>query len=174
LFKTFSKPSLLLFLAVSPAALPSALKPLKKEFTGMAQRFYLDTAIWRDYFEDSKDGIRPLGEFAFQFLKNCEKNACTVFYSETVVHELKRDYSDEKIKQVFSSFKHFLEIVPISNEQYSEAKELAGIKTESHESDILHSILARDNKAVLVTRDFHFETLQDIVEIRAPEEVTFD
>ncbi len=133
----------------------------------------MDTAIWRDYFEDRKDGIRPLGEFAFQFLKNCEKEGCMVLYSETVVHELRRDYSDEKIKQVFSSFEHFLEIVPISNEQYSEAKELTAIKRDSHESDILHSILARDNKAVLVTRDFHFESLQDIVEVKAPEEVTF-
>jgi predicted nucleic acid-binding protein len=138
------------------------------------QKFYLDTAIWRDYFEDRKDGIRPLGEFAFQFLKNCDKKGCKVLYSGTVVHELKRDYSDEKIKQVFSSFEHFLEIVPISNEQYLEAKKLAKVKIESHESDILHSILARDNKAVLITRDFHFETLRDIVEIKAPEEVTFD
>ncbi len=140
----------------------------------MAKKFYLDTAIWRDYFEDRGDGIRPLGEFAFQFLKNCEKKGCKVLYSGVVVHELKRDYSDERIKQVFSSFERFLEIVPISNDQYLEAKKLSRIKTESHESDILHVILARDNKAVLVTRDFHFDTLRDIVEIRAPEEITFD
>lgn len=140
----------------------------------MEQKFYLDTAIWRDYFEDRKDGIRPLGEFAFQFLKNCEKKDCKVLYSETVVHELRKDYSDKRIKQVFSSFEHFLEIVPISNEQYLESKKLTRIKTESHESDILHAVLARDNKAVLITRDFHFETLRDIVEIKAPEEVTFD
>ncbi len=140
----------------------------------MTKRFYLDTAIWRDYFEDRKDNIRPLGEFAFQFLRNCDKNDCTVLYSETVVHELKRDYSDEKIKQIFSSFEHFLKFVPISNEQYLEAKKLAKVKIESHESDILHSILARDNNAVLVTRDFHFNTLQDVVEIKLPEEVTFD
>ena len=140
----------------------------------MRQKFYLDTAIWRDYFEDRKDGIRPLGEFAFQFLKNCEKKGCIVLYSEVVVHELRRDYSDERIKQVFSSFWHFLEIVPIFDEQYLESKKLSRIKTESHESDVLHAILARDNKAVLITRDFHFETLRDIVEIKAPEEVTFD
>lgn len=115
-----------------------------------------------------------MGEFAFQFLKSCEKKGCTVFYSEAVVHELKRDYSDEKIKQVFSSFEHFLEIVPISNEQYLESKKLAKVKTESHESDILHAILARDSQAMIITRDFHFESLRDIVEIKAPEEVTFD
>ena len=140
----------------------------------MAQRFYLDTAIWRDYFEDRRDGIRPLGEFAFQFLRNCDKQGCMILYSELVVHELKRDYSDEKIKQVFSPFNHFLEIVSISDAQYLEAKKLANIKRDSRESDILHAILARDNGAVLITRDFHFETLRDIAEIKMPEEVTFD
>ncbi len=144
------------------------------EYFYFMQKFYLDTAIWRDYFEDRKDALRPLGEFAFQFLKNCEKKNCSVFYSEVVVYELKRDYSDEMIKQVFSSFEHFLGIVPISNEQYLESKKLAKVKTESHAADILHAIIARDNKAVLITRDFHFETLRDIVEIKAPEEVTFD
>jgi len=94
----------------------------------MPRKFYVDTSVWRDYFEDRKDKLR-------------------------------KDYSDEKIKLVFSSFKHFLEIVPISNKQYLESKRLAKVKIESHELDILHAVLARDNKAVLITRDFHFETL---------------
>ena len=140
----------------------------------MAQKFYLDTSIWRDYYENRKDGFRPLGEFAFQFLKNCEKNGCRILYSELVVHELKCDYSDEKINQVFSSFEHFLEFLPISNEQYLEAKKLAKEITASHTSDILHAILARDNNVILVARDKHFEPLRDIVEIQLPEEVTFD
>lgn len=138
------------------------------------KKFYLDTAIWRDYFEDRKDHMRPLGEFAFRFLKNCEKKGCVVLYSETAIHELKRSYSSKTIKQVFSSFMHFLEIVPTSAYQYYEAKKLAVIKTDSHESDILHAILARDNNAILITRDFHFETLQDIAEIKKPEEVIFE
>ncbi|MFA4906798.1 MAG: hypothetical protein WC602_00820 [archaeon] len=133
----------------------------------------MDTAIWRDYFEDRKDGIRPLGEFAFQFLKNCEKKGCTVFYSEAIVHELRRDYSDEKIKLVFSSFKTFLVEVDISSEQYLEAKSLAKQKKDSHEADILHAVLARDNEAILVTRDAHFECLRTVVEISKPEEITF-
>ena len=139
----------------------------------MPQKFYLDTSIWRDYFEDRKDNLRPLGEFAFRFLKNCGKNGCKVLYSEAVVHELKKDYSDDEIKQFFSCFESFLEIAPISSSQYLEAKKLAKTKIESHESDILHAIVARDNKAVLVTRDFHFEALRGIVAVNAPEGVIF-
>mgnify|MGYP001617115844 CR=1 FL=1 len=140
----------------------------------MPKKFYLDTSIWRDYFEDRKDNMKPLGEFAFQFLKNCEKHNCLVLYSEFVVYELRRDYSNEKIVQVFSSFQEFLEIVEISNAQRLESRQLAEQKNDSHESDILHAILARDNNSILITRDFHFEALRDIVEIMVPEEVIFD
>ena len=139
----------------------------------MAERVYLDTSIWRDYFEDRKDSIRPLGEFAFQFLKCCGAEGCLVLYSEFVVYELRKDYSEEEINLVFSSFMDFLVEVPISPAQHSEAGRLAGQRTGSHKTDILHAILARDNKAVLVTRDAHFDCLRDIVEIIAPEEITF-
>lgn len=140
----------------------------------MQQKFYLDTAIWRDYFEDGNDGLRPLGEFAFRFLKNCGKKKCIVLYSEAVVHELRKDYSEDKIKQVFSPFKDFLAEVGISFEQYAEARNLAKQEKNSHEADILHAIIARDNNSILVTRDAHFDCLRDIVEIRMPEEIIFD
>lgn len=139
----------------------------------MQRRFYLDTSIWRDYFEDRSDGVRPLGDLAFQFLKTCEKRRCTIFYSELVIRELRKDYSEEKIAQVFSSFGKFLAIAKISQEQQLEAQRLARLKPGSHESDILHAILARDNNAALITRDFHFECLKDIADIRAPEEADF-
>jgi len=74
----------------------------------MQKRFYVDTAIRRDYFEDRKDSIRPLGEFAFQFLKCCGAEGCLVLYSEFVVYELRKDYSEEEINLVFSSFMDFL------------------------------------------------------------------
>ena len=77
----------------------------------MQQKFYLDTAIWRDYFEDRRDGIRPLGEFAFQFLKNCEKKGCKVLVSDTVILELKVYFSEEDIKQIFLRFRGLYKIL---------------------------------------------------------------
>ena len=88
----------------------------------MRQKFYLDTAIWRDYFEDRKDGVRPLGEFAFQFLKNCEKKGCKVLVSDTVVLELKVYFPEEKIKQIFSSFQGIIQNIEATEEQVSEAR----------------------------------------------------
>lgn len=139
----------------------------------MPQRFYLDTAIWRDYFEDRRDGIRPLGEFAFQFLKSCERNGCEVLYSGLVVQELKSDYSKERVAEVFSSFRHFLVEVPISNGQISEARKISSSVKGTHLKDALHAILARDNKAVMVARDWHFGPLEYLVKIAKPEDIHF-
>lgn len=49
------------------------------------KKFYLDTSIWRDYFEDKKNGIKPLGEFAFQFLRQCIEKGVEIIVSDIVV-----------------------------------------------------------------------------------------
>ncbi len=139
----------------------------------MVQKFYLDTAIWRDYFEDRRDSIRPLGDFAFQFLKNCQKNNCKVLFSDLVVEELKSDYSDERIAGLFSPFEDILVKVFLSDEQISQARKISSSVKETHFKDVLHAVLARDNKAVMVTRDRHFDALADIVKIAMPEDIHF-
>ena len=136
-------------------------------------KFYLDTCIWRDFFEDRFDGLRPLGEFAFRFLKNCERNNCIVLYSGLVVQELKSDYSQERIAEVFSPFRHLLAKVQISNEQISKARKILSSIEGLHLKDALHAVLARDNGAVMVTRDRHFEALTGLVEVAAPEDIHF-
>jgi hypothetical protein len=140
----------------------------------MKQRFYLDTAIWRDYFEDRKDNLQPLGEFAFQFLKNCEKQGCEILYSQLVVQELNKRFSAEQVERGFESYKQILREVYLSPQQLAEARKLNIQLKDTHTSDITHAILARDNGAIMITRDRHFEALEKIVENLKPEEVTFD
>ncbi len=139
----------------------------------MTKSFYLDTAIWRDYFEDRNDGIRPLGEFAFQFLKNCEKHGGIILFSDLVVQELRAHYSKERVVEVFSSFKHFLVEISISNEQISEARKILSSVQGTHFKDVLHAVAARDNGAVMVTRDAHFDILADLVTVEKPEDIHF-
>jgi len=140
----------------------------------MLKRFYLDTSVWRDYFEDRSDGIRPLGEFASRFLQDCIACHCTLLYSETVLYELGRDYSAEKIRELFSPLAESLEFAEISKEQDREAKSLVPFKRPAHYADILHAILARDCKAIMIARDRHFDCLEDIVAVLKPEEVHFE
>lgn len=139
----------------------------------MERRFYIDTSMWIDYVEDRGDGIRPLGEFAFRFLKNCEINNCKILYSDLVLKELRRYCSDERIEQVFYHFRNSLTKAEISDSQISESEKIASETKEVHKSDILHAIVARDNNAVLVTRDEHFEYLRHIARIARPEKITF-
>ncbi|MDO8537789.1 MAG: PIN domain-containing protein [archaeon] len=136
----------------------------------MANKFYVDTSIWRDYFEDRKDNMKPLGEFAFQFLKKCKEHNYTIIITNEVIKELLIDYSIEKINLAFSSFKKETIFVESTETQKFEARDFwikSGKKFPI--MDILHSITARDNNAVLTSRDHHFKEI-NIVESLAPEE----
>jgi predicted nucleic acid-binding protein len=134
------------------------------------KKYYIDTAIWRDLHENRQDKFRPLGEWAFQFIKKIIEKKDVVLYSELVVDELSKDYNEQEIKQIFEivASTNLLNYVYINNNQIAEAKKLAKIIPFA---DALHAILARDNNAILITRDRHFESLYGFVEIHKPEEL---
>ena len=137
----------------------------------MEKRFYLDTAIWMDYFENRGNGIKPLGEFAFLFLKKCEREGARVIVSDKVTEELEAYYSEQQIRLMLSSFGGVLVKVNHTEKQAREAFALLKkFKREIPFADILHSIIARDESAVLVTRDRHFESIGS-AKVRSPEEL---
>lgn len=138
----------------------------------MEEKFYLDTSIWRDYYEDRSDGYKPLGKFALQLLFKIIKDLNPINYSDFVVEELRIKYSNEEIIAILSIFYHLnlLVKVPISKEQAKEASVICK-KRNIPFGDALHAILARDNKSIMVTRDKHFQKLKDIAEIKNPEDL---
>ena len=85
-------------------------------------RFYVDTAIWMDYFEDRQDNIKPIGEFAFQFLKKCSETDAEILVSDTVIFELEARFSKEQIKEIFFSFRSIIKKVTANAKQASEAR----------------------------------------------------
>ncbi len=135
------------------------------------QRFYLDTSVWRDYCEDRGNGIRPLGEFAFGFLKKCLREKAAIIVSDIVEYELRKDFSPEKIQDIFSPFAEAMARVEHTKEQVKEASALFNKFNRGFPvMDLLHSIIARDEKAIIVSRDKHFKEI-GIVESKAPEEL---
>ena len=135
---------------------------------------YLDTSIWRDYFEDRRDGLRPLGEFAFRFLKECAEKGFDVIVSDTVTLELGLRFSESQIPEVFSAFKGSIRFIDATSEALAEAKhEWAARERNLPFNDVLHAVLAKRNGAVLIARDRHFEALSEIVKICKPEEFIF-
>jgi predicted nucleic acid-binding protein len=113
-----------------------------------------------------------LGEFAFSLLKRIKALKDIVLYSELTIKELSKYLDDNTIKELFSilSVCGLLEKVGINDKQLNEAHSLS-LKTEVHLNDCIHTIIARDNNAVLVTRDKHFDALKYLIEIKKPEEL---
>lgn len=138
----------------------------------MKQKFYLDTCIWRDYYENRTDKFRPLGEWALMLLNNILKNKHLVLYSDFVVKELKIKYSEEEINNIFEVIRERDLLLKVNISKY-QAKEAAIVckKRKISFGDALHAILARDNNAILVSRDIHFLQLTDIVKVKKPEDL---
>lgn len=142
----------------------------------MTEKFYLDTAIWRDYFEDRKDNLKPLGEFAFNFLRQCKERKIMIIVSDAVVFELRKYFSQERINEIFSYFKDIIVNVYATPEQVFEAnKEWLERKKKLPFDDVLHAVIAKHHAAILVARDNHFfEFLCSIIEVAKPEDITLD
>ena len=136
----------------------------------MTSKYYVDTAIWRDLHENRKDKSKNLGELAFESFKKIRSNKGKIVYSDFVVEELSRAYDKQTIDKLFKGESELLEKVEISKEQIKEAVDLSkDLKIPF--GDALHSVLARDNDAIMVTRDHHFRKLKDKITIKKPEDL---
>ncbi|MBA3064557.1 type II toxin-antitoxin system VapC family toxin [Candidatus Woesearchaeota archaeon] len=136
----------------------------------MIEKYYIDAAIWRDLHENRSDRFRPLGDWAFELFKKIRKDKGKILYSNLIVDELSIAYEKETIKNLFDDISELLEKVEIKKGQVMEAKKLSK-KFKIPFGDALHGILARDNNAIMVTRDHHFEELQDMINVKKPEEL---
>jgi len=132
--------------------------------------YYIDACIWRDYWENRSDRFRPLGEWAFRFLRSIADQDI-VLISEMLLDELHKKYAPEEVVEM-------LDVVPaasrvdisVSSLQESEAKSLARERGVAF-GDALHAVLARDCGATMITRDNHFWKLTDIVDVKKPEDL---
>jgi len=134
-------------------------------------KYYLDTCIWIDYLENRYDKFKPLGDWALELINKIIRDNSSFIFSDHVIKELENKYSKNELKK-------FLEFIPkqlIINTKTTknQAKEAYTLKIKFNIpfGDALHTILARDNQAKLVTRDKHFIELKNIVEIKKPEEL---
>jgi len=107
----------------------------------------------------------------FWLIKKIIKENDYVIYSDAVLEELQKYYSAEDVKNIFSLVpEQNLLKVTTSATQLREADFLAK-RLEIPRKDALHAILARDNEAIMVSRDHHYDALARIVETRKPEDL---
>ncbi len=137
------------------------------------KRFYVDTNIWLDLAFERKDGLRPLGELAFTFFKKCMRNKWQILYSDLVLKELEKEISPSEIeKRCFGIISRKDQLIKVKStlKQMHEAKRIS-TKEKVPWADAMHAIIARDNKAVIVSRNFHFENLSKIASVYLPDEI---
>jgi len=127
--------------------------------------YYVDSSIWRDYFENRSDRFRPLGEWAFEFFKNLNKDEDLVVLSDFLIDELV-DFGP-KVIPFLKDMKIQHVIIKVSDSQLNEAESI----TKVHFEDAVHAVLARDNSCILVSRDRHFLETTDMVETYKPEDL---
>ncbi|MFH1073128.1 MAG: type II toxin-antitoxin system VapC family toxin [Nanoarchaeota archaeon] len=130
------------------------------------QGYYLDTAIWIDYYQ--MRGSR--GKAALKFMKSAIRKDDMIAYSDQVIKELRQlGYSPEIINNMFSIAKpdHLIRIHAYP-EEIEEAIRISR-KRGLPKGDVIHAILARDNYLQFVTRDQHFAQLKDISDAKRPE-----
>lgn len=137
---------------------------------------FVDTNIFIDYYFDRGNGIVPFGEFTFQFFKNTVECKYFVLVCPQTIKELCKvlKFSEEEVwSNILQNLKtsNKIELIMPSEEQLKEALRLKDAKHVSL-NDALFAILARDNNAILVSRDrHHHETLGELVEVVRPEDL---
>lgn len=135
-------------------------------------RFYIDTSIWIDFIEDRKGFYgEPLGSFAYSFFSKLKENKSVIIISDFLLFELSHRILGKEIEVIMAFFKKQIKKVIVLKEQDAEAQKLSKEKNIPF-GDALHAVVARDNDAVIISRDKHFIQLRDIVETYKPEEIT--
>lgn len=138
-------------------------------------KYYLDTCLWRDHFEDRLSKSKsPIGKYASELFLKIIKRKDKILFSESLILELSKDYSRKEINDMLSLLFmcNVLRRVDITKAEYSEGKEISK-ERDIPFIDALNAIQARNNGAVMVSRDSHFiKSLSDIIKTYRPEEIS--
>ncbi len=140
----------------------------------MSEKYLIDTCIWRDLYEHriSKTG-NPIGNYATDFFIKILTNQDKILFSQSLVKELKKDYKEKEVIDFLNLLyvNKILIKIEITPEEYAEARKLSHERNVSL-VDCLNAILARNNNALLISRDEHFfKVLSDVARTIRPEQI---
>ena len=135
------------------------------------KRYYFDTSIWLDFFENRNEHNLPKGEWANKLINKIISEDNKIAYSDAVKDEIvDLGYSIGEVENLLEPLNRILIFVEATKKQFGKAKDLSA-KRSVPLFDALHALIARDNKAIMVTRDAHFKKLKDIIKYKRPEDI---
>jgi len=124
-----------------------------------------------DLYEDRKGyNNEPLGEYALKLFSLIKAKSKTLIITDLLIRELEMNYSIPEINGMMKPFEAITETIIATKEQREETKKIAKERNVPP-GDVLHAIIARDNKLILITRDNDFKKLEDISKHHKPEEL---
>ncbi|MFO8016960.1 MAG: PIN domain-containing protein [Candidatus Woesearchaeota archaeon] len=139
----------------------------------MTKTYYLDTCIWRDFYEDrfGQEG-RPLGMYATRLVMKILKNKNQILYSEALIRELKKAYAEDQINDMLNLLflNNVLVRIEITREEYKEARKISQ-QRDIPLVDCLNAVQARNHGAVVISQDKHFSDLRDIAQVSKPQHI---
>lgn len=94
-----------------------------------------------------------------------------IISSDIVKNELLTlGYSRYDLDILLFSLRYCLKNVSSTDKQYKRSRDIAS-KRKIPFADTFHALIARDNGAIMITRDKHFDLLKDIVKVARPEDI---
>ena len=132
--------------------------------------FYIDTNIWLDFLLERKDRNKDLGNIALKFFYKILRNEDNIIVSNTLFHELDKNISLENIRSILLPFNKILIKTEETEEMLAQANKISKERNVSR-ADVIYALLAKNNNAIIISRDKHFKELSDICISKRPEEL---
>lgn len=137
----------------------------------MDKKYYFDTSIWLDFFENRDEPNMPKGEWVNKLLNKIINDNDKIVYSNNNMFELiQAGYTIFDIKNMLKPLKPIIVFVEATEKQVRKARDLS-LKREIPKRDALHALIARDNKSKLITLDHHFKKILDITKPHKPNDL---
>lgn len=133
----------------------------------MSKLIYIDTNVWLDYLFNRSDGLRPLGDFAFELFRKSIECQYSIIISDWLIDEIKNNQQEKAFRDFEKILQKNKKVMYIKTTQ----NEISTTKQSENWPDKLHEILAQNARAAyLVTRNKKDFT-QSCIPIVFPEEL---
>lgn len=133
-------------------------------------KFYFDTSIWLDFLEDRDKPNFPKSEWAKTLVEGIILNGDTLLISDLNLVELEHlGYSIYIFNEMIQKFRDRFVKIEAGEDELGRARDLAN-KRNIPCNDALHALIARNNQAILITLDGHFNEIKDICIPHSPKE----
>lgn len=136
------------------------------------KKIYVDSNIFLDFWLDRMTGLKPANYYAEELFKNCIRCLYKIVISENTIIELSENFPAKNIEKKLDVFKKLskLEIVSVQIDDLIKAKKLA-LDRDIPVHDAVHALIAKKLMIPLITRDKHFSQVDDLITVKAPEEL---